>query len=150
MIGMFLSFLRLSCTKARICRQYPTTKIEPGVVIKGNLANLKLGKHVQFLSGVVLHLGGMKWCKNAGYIEFGDHSLISPNTVIYGCGPGGIRIGMRFDCGPGVGIFSSRADYVSDRVTTYDEIILQTKNLKKYSWNESLRETYIKKGYLDS
>jgi hypothetical protein len=32
---------------------------------------------------------------------------------------------------------------------TTDEIILQTENLKKYSWNESLRETYIKKGYLD-
>ena len=27
---------------------------------------------------------------------------------------------------------------------TTDEIILQTENLKKYSWNESLRETYIK------
>jgi hypothetical protein len=30
-----------------------------------------------------------------------------------------------------------------------DEIILQTENLKKYSWNETLREKYIKKGYLD-
>ena len=30
-----------------------------------------------------------------------------------------------------------------------DEIILQTENLKKYSWNEALREKYIKKGYLD-
>ena len=30
-----------------------------------------------------------------------------------------------------------------------NEIILQTENLKKYSWNESLREKYIKKGYLD-
>jgi hypothetical protein len=29
------------------------------------------------------------------------------------------------------------------------EILLQTENLKKYSWNESLREKYIKKGYLD-
>jgi hypothetical protein len=32
---------------------------------------------------------------------------------------------------------------------TTDEIILQTENLKKYSWDESLREKYIKKGYLD-
>ena len=30
-----------------------------------------------------------------------------------------------------------------------DEIILQTENLKKYSWNEALREKYINKGYPD-
>jgi hypothetical protein len=30
-----------------------------------------------------------------------------------------------------------------------DEIILQTENLKKYSWNESLREKCTKKGYID-
>ena len=29
-----------------------------------------------------------------------------------------------------------------------NEIILQTENLKKYSWNEELREKYINKGYL--
>jgi hypothetical protein len=30
-----------------------------------------------------------------------------------------------------------------------DEIILQSENLKKYSWNEALREKYINKGYLE-
>ena len=29
------------------------------------------------------------------------------------------------------------------------EIVLQTENLKKYSWNEELRERYIKRKYLD-
>lgn len=32
---------------------------------------------------------------------------------------------------------------------TTDEIILQTENLKKYSWNEALRGKYIQMKYLD-
>jgi maltose O-acetyltransferase len=34
--------------------------------------------------------------------------------VIYGAGSGGIQIGKRFDCGPGVGIFASRTDYLKE------------------------------------
>jgi hypothetical protein len=43
--------------------------------------------------------------------------------------------------------FVLKAAVYQDQYT--DEIILQTENLKKYSWNEALREKYIKKGYLD-
>jgi acetyltransferase-like isoleucine patch superfamily enzyme len=46
-----------------------------------------------------------------GRLEIGEHSVISPHCVLYGAGPGGIRIGRRFDCGPGVAIFASRTDY---------------------------------------
>jgi len=85
--------------------------VEPGVVIKGNLANLRLGGKAVVQSGTVLHLGGMDWCLNAGSLEIGDGAVISPNCVIYGTGPGGVKIGVNFDCGPGVGIFASRTDY---------------------------------------
>lgn len=91
--------------------KYKSCTIEPYVIIKGDLNNLFLGENVIFQSGTVLHLGGMKWCKNEGKIEIGDNSVISPNCIIYGCGPGGVRIGKNFDCGPTVGIFSSRTDY---------------------------------------
>ncbi len=96
-----------------IKKTFPDSFIEKNVVIKGNISNLHLGKNVVIQSGTVLHLGGMEWCKNSGFIEIGNESVISPNCVIYGCGPGGVRIGNRFDCGPGVGIFASRTDYRS-------------------------------------
>lgn len=96
-----------------IQKMFPMTVIEKNVIIKGNLKNLWIGAHVIIQSGTVLHLGGMNWCQNKGWLEIGDDSVISPNCVIYGTGPGGVRIGKRFDCGPGVMIFSSRTDYSS-------------------------------------
>ena len=92
--------------------KFPGTRIDPNVTIRGNLENLRLGKNVLIQSGVVLHLGGLEWCQNKGYLEIGDNAVISFNTVIYACGPGGVRIGSNLDCGPGVGIFASRTDYL--------------------------------------
>ena len=43
--------------------------------------------------------------------------------------------------------FEMKAAVYQDPTT--DEIILQTENLKKYSWNEALREAYIKRENLD-
>lgn len=86
--------------------------MEGNVVFVGDLDNLVLGKNVVIQSGVVLNGGGLEWCKNSGHLEIGDDSCISPHCVIYGAGPGGVYIGKRFDCGPGVGIFSSRTDYM--------------------------------------
>jgi maltose O-acetyltransferase len=54
----------------------------------------------------------LEWCEYQGHLEIGDDSVISPNCTIYAAGPGGIWIGKRFDCGPGVGIFASRTDYI--------------------------------------
>lgn len=111
--------------------------LEPGVHIKGALANLHLAEGVQLQSGTVLHLGGMPWCENAGCIAIGEGSVISPNCVIYGCGPGGVSIGNRFDCGSGVGIFSSRTAYlegpghhlfapvrIGDDVTVFSNVVI--------------------------
>lgn len=111
--------------------------VESGVHIKGPLNNLQLSDGVQLQSGTVLHLGGMPWCENAGRIEIGAASIISPNCVLYGCGPGGITIGKRFDCGPGVGIFASRTDYqkgpehhlfapvkIGDDVTVFSNVVI--------------------------
>jgi acetyltransferase-like isoleucine patch superfamily enzyme len=100
-----------SHARNRIRTLFPGTSIEENVSLKGDLANLKLGRGVILQSGTVLHAGGMEWCGNAGHLEIGEGSVISPNTVIYGCGPGGVRIGRNLDCGPGVGIFSCRTDY---------------------------------------
>jgi acetyltransferase-like isoleucine patch superfamily enzyme len=94
-----------------IKKRFPSTSLEQNVLIKGELSNLQLGKNVIIQSGTVLHLGGMPWCENQGYLSIDDDSVISPNSVIYGTGPGGVKVGKRFDCGPGVGIFSSRTDY---------------------------------------
>jgi acetyltransferase-like isoleucine patch superfamily enzyme len=90
---------------------FPTLRLERGVTIKGPLANLRLGRDVVIQTGCVLHLGGMAWCEDSGLIEIGDESVLSPLCVVYGAGPGGVHIGKKFDCGPGVGIFSSRTDY---------------------------------------
>ena len=94
-----------------IHKRFSDVIIEKNVVIKGQLNNLKFGQNVIIQSGAVLHAGGMKWCDNKGSISIGDHGLISPNCVIYGCGSGGVEIGTNFDCGPNVGIFASSTDY---------------------------------------
>lgn len=92
-------------------KRFPGTTLEANITIKGNINNLKLGRGVIIQSGTVLHLGGMAWCQNTGYLEIGDDSVISPNCILYAAGSGGIRIGKGFDCGPSCGIFASRTDY---------------------------------------
>ncbi len=94
-----------------IAIHFPTTSLDLNVIVRGDFQNLKLGEHVVIQSGVVLYLGGQEWCYHTGRLEIGDESVISPNCILYGSGPAGIRIGRRFDCGPGVKIFASRTDY---------------------------------------
>jgi acetyltransferase-like isoleucine patch superfamily enzyme len=95
----------------RAGRRWPTAAIEPGVIIRGNLDNLVLGDRVNLQRACFVHLGGMDWCQNTGLVAIGADGVVSPGAVIYGCGPGGVRVGDRFDCGPGVNIFASRTDY---------------------------------------
>ncbi len=97
-----------------IRRSFPSAHIERGICIKGDLKNLSLGSNVIIQFGTVLHLGGMEWCQYLGHLEIGEASVISPHCTIFAVGPGGVRIGKRFDCGPGVGIFASRTDYTRD------------------------------------
>lgn len=97
----------------RLGTRFPSTRLERNVVVKGRLSLMSLGKRVVIQSGTVLHSGGKAWCKNSGSIRIGDDAVISPNCVLYGAGPGGIQIGDRFDCGPFVGIYSSRSDYAN-------------------------------------
>ena len=93
-------------------KHFPGTVIEEDVQIRGDLSNLKLGKNVLIQKGTILNVGGFDWCKNTGRLEIGDNCVLSPYCVIYAAGPGGVRIGNNFDCGPGVGIYASRTDYV--------------------------------------
>ncbi len=104
-----LSHVRL----ARVWLKHRDVRFERNVIIKGKIKDLILGNGVVIQSGTVLHLGGKKWCEFAGSIDIGKDSVISHNCVLYGAGPGGIRIGNHFDCGPNVGIFASRTDYRS-------------------------------------
>jgi len=93
-------------------RRFPTCAFGGNVqVIAPHL--LTLGQNVVIQRNCVLHCGGADWCQKTGSIQIGSGSVISPNTVIYGGGPGGVRIGERFECGPGVGIFSCRTDYLA-------------------------------------
>ena len=119
----FATALRQWRQRREVRRRWPTTAIEPHVILKGDLGNLKLGINVILQSGAVLHMGGMAWCQDAGHLEIGDSSCISPHCVIYGTGPYGVRIGARFDCGPGVGIFASRTRYGAEgRGTTFGAV----------------------------
>jgi acetyltransferase-like isoleucine patch superfamily enzyme len=105
-------------------------RTDAGVVIYGDPRNLHIARGVILQAHVVIHAGGMSWCEGAGHVEIGAASVISPGCVIYGAGPGGVRIGRSFDCGPHVGIFSSRTRpggdghlfarvVIGDRVTVY-------------------------------
>jgi len=95
----------------KLKEKYPTFCFEKGVQIKSPERSI-LGKNVTIQKNTILHCGGMEWSNYKGYIEIGDESCISPNCVFYGAG--GIKIGKRFDCGPGVMIFSSRTDYFTE------------------------------------
>lgn len=108
---MLVPFIKTLWTLHKARKEFPNASFEHGVVIKGQLSNFSLEGPVQIQAGTVIHLGGMAWCGNKGVVTIGAGSVISPNCVIYGAGSGGVRIGKNFDCGPGVGIFSSRTDY---------------------------------------
>jgi len=123
--------IRRQRTRAAVLRAFPTATIDPSVRIHGDLRNLHLGRGVTISAGTFLHLGGMPWCGNTGRLEIGDGGAISPHCVVYACGPGGIRIGKRFDCGPQVGLFASRTDYAADPkghvfgpVTIGDDVVI--------------------------
>lgn len=115
-----LSHLRV----LRVGLRTPSVRIERNVLLKGRVANLSLGKRLVIQSGCVLHAGGMAWCQRKGALSIGDDSVLSPNCVLYGAGPGGIRIGRRFDCGPGVGIFASRTDYRNANEHLFAEVVI--------------------------
>jgi maltose O-acetyltransferase len=143
-IGKLPVWLRASWRAAVLERRsalvrwrFPEAKIEPGVLVKGPLEHLRLGPGVLIQSGVVIHLGGMAWCEWTGALDIGEQSVISPHSVIYAAGPGGVVIGKQFDGGPGIGIFASRTDYekgpdhhvfapvrIGDRVTVYANAVI--------------------------
>ena len=113
LLAMSRPLLQEARARRWLRRYAPSCQFEYRVTIKGPLANLFLGERVIVQSGVLLHLGGFEWCENTGRLEIGDDSILSPNCVVYATGPGGIKIGRRFDCGAGVGIFASRTDYAN-------------------------------------
>lgn len=83
--------------------------LEGNVQVK-SASHLKVGHNVCIQQNCVIHCGHLEWCRNSGGVVIGDDSCISPNCVIYGCGEK-VIIGKKFDCGPGVKIFSSRTDF---------------------------------------
>jgi len=95
----------------RIRRALRGVRLDAGVVIYGDPANLCIAEGVVLQAHVVIHAGGLEWCEGLGKVEIGSGSVISPGSVLYGAGPGGLRIGRDFDCGPMVGIFASRTDH---------------------------------------
>lgn len=99
-------------------KRFPTATFGKDVEII-NPAALKLGKNVSFQDHVILHCGGMEWCNYTGGIEIGDHSVVSPGCIFWGCGSK-ILIGKNFDCGPAVKIFSSRTKY--EKLTLYPSV----------------------------
>lgn len=105
--NVYLRFKKLF----KLWRAYPSLVLEPGVTIKGDLENIDIKGHVVIQGGTTIHLGGMDWCQDDGFLSIDDGSVISHNCVLFACGPDGITIGKNVDCGPNVGIFSSRTDY---------------------------------------
>lgn len=102
-------------------KRFPNLFIEENVQIKGELNNLKVNGKVIIQTNTVIHLGGYEWSNYEGSLEIGEGTVISPHCVIYAAGEGGIKIGKNFDCGPGVGIFASRTNYLK----TKDDHIFQ-------------------------
>lgn len=97
--------------RARLLRRFSDVHVDRGVCVKGSLDRLELHPGVHIQTGVVLQLGGQPWCHDSGHLNIGEGSILSPHVVIYAAGPGGIEIGRKFDCGPGVGLFACRTDY---------------------------------------
>ena len=96
-------------------RKFPDVNIYDTVRWEGCIDNVFIASGSQLQHGVLLHSGGLEWSDGQGNIRIGRNACISPYTVIYGAGPG-VFIGDDFDCGPGVGIFSSRSYFDKDGV----------------------------------
>ncbi len=116
----------------KLQNRFPALIIEEDVQIK-NPDKLEVGKNVIIQKGSILHCGGMRWSNYEGCIKIDDDSVISPYCVLFGAG--GIEIGKRFDCGPGVMIFSSR--------TKYSLMIIGQKNEERYFNKVVIRDDVI-------
>ncbi len=114
----------------KLKKRYPESFFEKSIDIKGPIENLYLGSQTRIQMNCHFHLGGMEWCKNKGMLKIGKDSVISPGTLIYAAGPGGVEIGENFDCGPGVKIFASSSDmnnrvqHIFKKVTIGNNVIL--------------------------
>jgi maltose O-acetyltransferase len=108
----------------KVRRKFRGSSIDPSVKII-TAQTLTLGKHVEIQHNVTLHCGGLDWCNNTGSITIGDHSVLSNDVVIWGCGAN-VVIGKNFDCAPGVKIFASRTDYehINERKHIFKDIII--------------------------
>lgn len=122
-LGM-LENMRMRWRTLRVWARAPDARLEPGVIVKGRACDVVLGRGVVIQSGTVLHAGGKEWCLGTGRIEIGDGSVISPNCVLYGAGPGGLRIGRRFDCGPLVGIYASHTEYGGHATHVFAPVVI--------------------------
>lgn len=111
----YLTYARQAIDRARttasVQRRFPRAHIDSTVTFRGDTRNLDLADGVVIRGSSVLHLGGMPWCDNQGEITIGADGEISSGCILWGAGPGGLRIGERFDCGPNVCIFASSTDY---------------------------------------
>ncbi len=106
-------------------RKFPSCKINNDLIVVGPIDNLVLGNGVEIQHRVFLHLGGLEWCDFQGQIKIGDNSILSPGTMIYGCGIGGVEIGNNFKCGPGIKIFSSYEDYTNKFHHSFKKVIIK-------------------------
>lgn len=112
-VRFLLGRARLALDDARallvVRRNAPDATLERNIQVKSP-DRLVLGRRVSIQRNVVLHCGGLEWCRGEGGIEIGDDARISPGCVFYGTGAR-IRIGRNFDCGPGTRIFASRSRF---------------------------------------
>lgn len=116
--------LRLRIQTVLFGLRNPSVRMERGVLLKGRLKNLSLGRNVVIQAFSVIHAGGQRWCNGTGSVVIGDGSVISPHCVIYGAGDGGVRIGQRFDCGPFVGIYASHTRFPELGGHDFDPVVI--------------------------
>jgi acetyltransferase-like isoleucine patch superfamily enzyme len=92
---------------------------------------LELGENVLVQRNTLLHCGGLDWSGGRGRIAIGAGSTISHNCVFFGAGE--IETGLRFGCGPGCQVYSSRDRFEGDpggsdhefaKVTFEDDVLL--------------------------
>ena len=108
----------------KVRKKFPEARVDASVKII-NAPALTLGNNVEIQHNVTLHCGGRDWCNNTGSISIGDHSVLSNDVVIWGCGAN-VIIGKNFDCAPGVKIFASRTDYnhINERRHIFKDVII--------------------------
>lgn len=109
-IKFFFQALSKTRFETQLKKKFPQVLIYPTVQWEGDINNIYIGAGSQLQHGVILHGGGLQWCNYEGRITIGKNACVSPYCIISGAGPG-VIIGDDFDCGPGVGIFSSRSYY---------------------------------------